>query len=110
MSKQVKQMQMDVLKREFQDVRDMVFLSSKGVDAITENTMRLTLRKKNIRLQMVKNSLMRRVFTGMGVTVPEDVWAGTTVVAWGGESVKHLSKSIETELGNPKLKDRLKVK
>ncbi|MBX7105125.1 MAG: 50S ribosomal protein L10 [Gemmataceae bacterium] len=110
MSKQVKQMQMDVLKGTFKDVRDAVFMSSNGVDAISENTMRLALRKKNIRMQMVKNSLMRRVFADMGVTVPDAVWAGPTVVAWGGDSVKGLSKEIETHLKTDKIKDKLKVK
>ncbi len=110
MSKQVKQMQMDALHSEFKDVRDMVFLTSKGVDVQTENTMRLAMRKKNMRLQMVKNSLLRRVFGGMGVTVPDSVWAETTVVAWGGDSIKSLSKELETQLKHEKLRDKFKVK
>jgi len=110
MSKQVKQMQMDALKSEFKDVRDMVFLSAKGVDVQTENAMRLAMRKKNMRLQMVKNSLLRRVFGGMGVTVPDEVWLESTVVAWGGDSIKRLSKEIETHLKHDKLKDKFKVK
>ena len=32
---------MDALKSEFKDVRDMVFLTVKGVDVQTENAMRL---------------------------------------------------------------------
>jgi large subunit ribosomal protein L10 len=110
MSKQVKQMQMSVLKAQFQDVRDVVFLSAQGVDAISENTMRLALRKKNIRLQMVKNSLMRRVLGEIGLAVPESVWSGPTVVAWGGENVKDLSKEIETQLKADKVKTKLSVK
>jgi large subunit ribosomal protein L10 len=110
MSKQVKQLQMDALKSEFKDVRDMVFLTVKGVDVQTENAMRLAMRKKNMRLQMVKNSLLRRVFGGMGVTVPDSVWLESTVVAWGGESIKGLSKELETQLKHDKLKDKVKVK
>jgi large subunit ribosomal protein L10 len=110
MSKQVKQMQMDALKADFKDVRDMVFLNVKGVDVQTENAMRLAMRKKNMRLQMVKNSLLRRVFSGMGVTVPENVWSDTTVVAWGGENIKSLSKELEAQLKHDKLKDKVKVK
>ncbi|MFL5329912.1 MAG: 50S ribosomal protein L10 [Gemmataceae bacterium] len=109
MSKAVKQMQMDVLSKQFGDVKDMVVLTVTGIDAQTENAMRLALRKKNIRMQMVKNSLMRRVI-GKGVSLPDSAWAGTTVIAWGGESVKGLSKEIETYLKEPKLKDKLKVK
>ena len=45
----------------------MVMLHIVGLDAIAENKMRLDLRKKGIRLQMVKNSLARRVFDDMGL-------------------------------------------
>jgi large subunit ribosomal protein L10 len=111
MSKQVKKMQMDVLAKTFKDVRDMVFLSASGVDAQTDNRVRLGLRKKNISLLMVKNSLMRRVFTDLGVSPGDGVWAGPTLVAWGGESVKDLSREVETALlKDAKLKDKVKVK
>ena len=57
MSKVIKQMQMDALKKDFTGVRDMVLLNIVGLDAIAENQVRLGLRKKGIRLQLVKNSL-----------------------------------------------------
>jgi len=110
MSKAVKQMQMDVLAKDFEGVRDMVFLSAKGVDAQADNVARIGLRKKNIRMQMVKNSLLRRVFGTLGVTVPDNVWEGTTIIAWGGDSVKGLSKEIETQLKSDKLKNKVQVK
>jgi large subunit ribosomal protein L10 len=111
MSKQVKQMQMDVLAKAFQGVKDMVFLTTKGVDATADNKVRLGLRKKNISLMMVKNSLLRRVFNDAGINPDEGTWTGTTVVAWGAESVKDLSKEIEaTILKDAKLKDKVQVK
>jgi ribosomal protein L10 len=94
MSKVIKQMQMDVLKETFKDVRDMVLLSVVGLDAITENQMRLGLRKKGIRLQMVKNSLARRVFADLGLQIKSE-WAGSTTVAWGGSSIAALSQEME---------------
>src|SRR5205085_2977054 len=56
--------------------------------------LRLGLRKKNIRLQVVKNSLARRVFERLGVSAGE-VWAGPTMLAWGSSSVAELSKEID---------------
>ena len=53
MSKQVKQMQMDVLRGTFKDVRDMVFLNVVGLNAIADNQIRLGLRKKGIRADLV---------------------------------------------------------
>jgi len=111
MSKQVKQMQMDVLSRTFKDVKDMLFISATGVDAQTDNRVRLGLRKKNISMLMVKNSLLRRVFADLDLKPSDEAWAGTTIVAWGGESVKDLSREVETALlKDVKLKDKVKVK
>jgi large subunit ribosomal protein L10 len=103
MSKVIKQMQMDALKGTFQNVRDLVMLNVVGLDAVTENKMRLDLRKKGIRLQMVKNSLARRVFSDMGLEVKTG-WEGSTTVAWGGSSIANLSQELETLLKkHPKL-------
>src|SRR3954454_310130 len=110
MSKAVKQMQMDALAKDFNGVRDMVFMTAKGVDWQTDNAVRLGLRKKNIRMQVVKNSLLRRVFATSGIAVPESVWTGVTVVAWGGDSVKALSREIETQLKNDKVKNKVQIK
>jgi large subunit ribosomal protein L10 len=94
MSKQIKQMEMDALKKSFQGVRDLVILTVTGVDSLTDNTMRLGLRKKKIYMHMVKNSLARRVFDEMGLktTTP---WEGPTTVAWGADSIAELSKEID---------------
>jgi hypothetical protein len=45
MSKQVKQMQMDLLAKTFAGVRDMVVFSATVIDSTTENQIRLGLRK-----------------------------------------------------------------
>src|SRR3954467_10300943 len=94
MSKIIKKMQMDSLKANFDGVRDMVFLSVVGLDAITENKVRLDLRKKGIRMQMVKNAIARRVLVDMGFAV-ENAWGGATTVAWGGSSISDPAKEIE---------------
>jgi large subunit ribosomal protein L10 len=110
MSKKIKQMQMDELAKTFGGVRDLVMLSFSGVDSQTENKVRLDLRKKNIRLHEVKNSLARRVFGQMGINLG-DVWAGPTTLAWGANSIAELSRTInETFTKNDKLKDKYKVK
>ncbi len=114
MSKQIKQMEMDSLKHDFADVRDLVLLSVKGLTSQTDNQVRLTLRKKNIRLHWVKNSLARRVFGEMGVQL-ENVWEGPTLFAWGSDSIKGLSREVEgliKDLGkkDPKIGEKIKVK
>jgi len=115
MSKVIKQMEMDSLKKTFSGVKNLVVLSQTKLGAIAENTLRLKLRQKNVRLQMVKNSLARKVFTDLGLDL-KDVWTGNTVIAWGGgESVKDLSRELESAFReaskkDPKFKEKVTVK
>jgi len=116
MSKAVKKMQMDALKATFKDVRDMVVLSTKGLPAQSEFLLRREMRKKNIRLQMVKNSFTRKVFGEIGMSVPDNsaYWAGPTILAWGAGSLAELSQALDELLKNPKtaalFKDKVQFK
>jgi large subunit ribosomal protein L10 len=94
MSKQIKQMEMDALGKTFREVRDLVALSVSGLDSRADNQLRLSLRKKNIRLQVVKNSLARRVLGEMGITA-EKFWDGPTTLAWGASSLAELSRELD---------------
>jgi large subunit ribosomal protein L10 len=116
MSKVIKQMEMDALKDAFKDVRDLVVLSITGLDCVADHQFRAALRKKNVRLKVVKNSLTRRVFDELGLHVGEGspYWTGPTALAWGGASVAELSRAIDGELKAPKTaaqyKDKVVVK
>jgi large subunit ribosomal protein L10 len=116
MSKVIKQMEMDDLKAAFKDVRDLVVLSIKGLNCVADHQFRAALRKKNIRLKVVKNSLTRRVFGELGLNVGTDspFWAGPTALAWGAGSIAELSRTVEGELRAPKTaaqyKDKVVVK
>jgi large subunit ribosomal protein L10 len=105
MSKQIKQMEMDALKKTFQGVRDMVLLTASGVNAQADNQLRQALRKKNIRLQVVKNSLTRRVFDELGMKI--GTWEGPTLLAWGAGSLAELSRELDALL---KKNDKIKPK
>ncbi|MCS6976786.1 MAG: 50S ribosomal protein L10 [Gemmatales bacterium] len=95
MSKLVKKMQMDALKATFKDTRDLVLLSMSGIKARDENQIRLQLRKKNIRLHTVKNSLAARVFKDLGIQGLDAHLNGPTTIAWGASSIADLSKAID---------------
>jgi large subunit ribosomal protein L10 len=103
MSKLIKQMEMDALKNTFRDVRDLVLLSATGINSQADNQMRLALRKKQIHLHVVKNSLARRVFDEVGIKVTS-TWVGPTTLAWGAGSLAELSRELEAVAKkNPKL-------
>lgn len=104
MSKLIKQMEMNDLRRAFDGVRDLVVLTSDKLTAQGEYTFRAALRKKGVRVKVVKNSLARRVFKEMNLSIPDDspYWQKQTMLAWGTGSIAELSKSIDAELNNPK--------
>jgi large subunit ribosomal protein L10 len=116
MSKVIKQMQMDALRGEFENVRDVVVLSITGLNCQLDGGLRASLRKKNIRLQVVKNSLTRRVFDNLGIKIGADspFWAGPTTLAWGCASIAELSRAVDEELKKskaaPQYKDKVTVK
>lgn len=116
MSKVIKQMEMDDLRRTFEGVRDLVVLSVQKLGANATYSLRSTMRKKQIRLKVVKNSLARKVFKEMNLQIPDDspFWQKPSLVAWGGSSIKELSKAIEAELRAPKTaplyRDKVTVK
>jgi len=104
MSKVIKQMEMDDLRRTFTGVRDLAVLKTQRLTSQGEYTFRANMRKKGIRLRVVKNSLCRRVFHDLGLQVPDesDFWQQQTVLGWGTGGVAELTRTIDEELKNPK--------
>jgi large subunit ribosomal protein L10 len=116
MSKVIKQMQMDHIRKEFDGVRDLVVVSIKGLDCHADHALRAKLRKKDIRIQVMKNSLARRVFQEVGLNIPDDspYWTGPTAFVWGANSIAEVSKALDAELKAPKTgaqyKDKVVIK
>jgi large subunit ribosomal protein L10 len=104
MSKVIKQMEMDALRGSLEGVRDLVVLSITGLSCQSDHNLRSALRKKNIRLRVVKNSLTRRVFGELGLAADEGspFWTGPTALAWGANSAAELAQAINSELTAPK--------
>src|SRR5262245_33895193 len=115
MRKEVKMMEYTALEKTFSGGRDLVLITPSKVDSTTDFNFRKQLREKKVRVQMVKNSLIQRVFEAQGVKLDEKVWRGSTLVAWGADSVKDLSKAVDGLIKDivkkdPKAKDRFGVK
>jgi large subunit ribosomal protein L10 len=94
MSKYVKELMMEDLRRSFEGVRDVVVLSLTGVEAIQDNQMRLDLRRKDIRVRVLRNNLARKVFSDMGLDGLTQLLEGPSAVAWGGQGIVELAKEI----------------
>jgi ribosomal protein L10 len=112
MSKKIKEMELNSLRTTFKGVKDMVLLQPLKLDSAADFEMRKKLRDKKIRVKMVKNSLVKKVFDENGVKV--DAGAGPTLLCWGAGSIKELSTAVDAILKDlkkdPKAPEKIKVK
>lgn len=95
MSKVIKDMLVDDLKRRLQEVGEVIVVSLGTLDAQKTTTLRQTLRKKRIELQLVKNSLARRAMAGTPLAPAMENASGMLAIAWGGEDVVDLAKELD---------------
>jgi ribosomal protein L10 len=112
MSKKIKEMELNILRQTFKGVRDMVLLEPLKLDSATDFEMRRKLRSQKIRVKMVKNTLVKKIFDENGVKV--DPGSGPTLLCWGADSIKELGAAVDAILTDlkkdPKAPQRLKEK
>lgn len=112
MSKKIKEMELAALRAAVQGVTNFVLVEPTKVDAATDFEFRRTLRGKKISVKMVKNSFATKVLGESGVTV--EGFSGTTLLCWGGDSVKGLATAVDGAIKeskkDPKAPDKYKVK
>jgi large subunit ribosomal protein L10 len=104
MSKPVK----DLITREYQqryaDLDSACLVSVIGLDAVATNRLRGELQRKAIRLQVMKNSLARRAFTGSRLAPLAEALTGPCALVTGGESIIDVAKTlVETRKTYPKI-------
>lgn len=98
MSKYVKELMMDQLRSELGQSRSVLILDFKGLDANAENRLRLDLRKKQIQMRALKNTLARKVFSELGLGDLGQFLSGPSVAVWGGPGVAELAKEISSQV------------
>jgi ribosomal protein L10 len=112
MSKKIKELELNDLRKTFKGVRDFVLLEPLKLDSAADYELRKGLRAKKIRVKMVKNSFVRKVFGENKINV--DPGSGPTLVCWGAESTKELGTTVIAVLRqlrpDPKLPEKIKEK
>ena len=107
MSKAVKGMVIDEVARRVGDVRDMLVIDTSRMDAFAANMWRLDLRKKDISVVTVRNTLARKALERTGVAIRDDVLTGPSSLVFGGRDVVELSKEI---VDAAKKNDKIQIK
>jgi ribosomal protein L10 len=112
MSKKIKELELNAMRAAFKGVTSYVLVEPTKVDAATDFEFRRTLRSKKIGVKMVKNSLASKVLAENGVAA--EGFTGTTLLCWGGESVKGLATAVDGAIKDskkdPKAPDKYKVR
>ncbi len=94
MSKYVKDLVTNDLRKRFDGVQDAVLVNLMGLSANKAVQLRQSLREKNIELLLVKNSLARRATEGTPLHNAFTDMGGSLAVAWGSEDFVSLVKEV----------------
>jgi len=96
MSKFVKDLITKDLRNRLDGVEDALLVDVIGLKNETNVALRQRLRKKNIQLLVVKNSLARRATEGTSLAPAFETADGTMALIWGGEDIISLAKEVIT--------------
>jgi ribosomal protein L10 len=100
MSKLVKDLVTQQLKRELEGVQDLLLVNVIGLPADRTTALRKSLREKNIKLLVIKNSLARRATEGTVLAPAFEGSAGTLAMIWGATDIVSLAKEVARLAGD----------
>jgi ribosomal protein L10 len=100
MSKYLKNLITDDLKKRLDGVNDLLLVDIAGLEANKNVALRKKLREKKIQLLVVKNSLARRATEGTALAPAFEGVDGSAAVVWGGEDIVSLAKEITRITGD----------
>jgi large subunit ribosomal protein L10 len=104
MSKYVKNLVADDLRERLKNVNDALLVNMVGLEANTNTRLRSELRKKNIQVVVVKNSMAARATAGTPLAPMFSGLSGTSAICWGGEDIVSLAKEITKLVRDDKYK------
>ncbi len=87
MSKPVKQLIQKEYVSRFEGVQSVAVLDVTGIDANTNTSIRARLREKEIEVSVVRNSLVRKAFSQVGLSDACNLIDGPCAIAYGADSI-----------------------
>ena len=94
MSKKVKNVISEDLKKRLDGVENALLVNMVGLEVNTSNRLRNELAAKGIRVMVVKNSLARRATSAGPLAKMFEGLAGNSAVCWGSTDIVSLAKEI----------------
>lgn len=94
MSKKVKGFIQKEYQTYYQGVNECLVVSLRGLSGVDNNELRGDLLARDIRMNVVKNSLARRAFEELGRPSMGEILTGSCAIAFGGDSIVDVAKVI----------------
>lgn len=94
MSKPVKQLLTDEVRRRCEGFDSACVIDISGLDAIKTNLMRGALKKQDIRMHVVKNSQARRALAGGPLGALADSLSGPCALVYGQPPITDIAKEL----------------
>jgi large subunit ribosomal protein L10 len=82
------------LVNNWQGMEAFVVVCPVGIDAIASNQLRAALHAKNIKMNVVRNSLARLALAELDMTVAAELLDAPSAVCYGGESVVDVAREM----------------
>ncbi len=94
MSKPVKDLMTSEVRKRYEGIDSVCVIDISGLDAINTNLMRGELKKQNIRMQVVKNSVARRALSGSVLEPLAKSLAGPCALVYGEPAITDIAKEL----------------
>ena len=94
MSKPIKDLIVREYQQRFGDLEGAVVIDIRGIDANDNNDLRISLRDKDIRVTVVKNTLARKAISGTALESLAATLEGPSALAYGAETVVNVAREL----------------
>lgn len=94
MSKPVKEMMIADYQQRFAGLESALLIDIRALDANENNTLRIDLQNKAIRVTVLKNSLARKAFADTSLASLNDAMEGPSALVYGADSVIDVARAL----------------
>jgi large subunit ribosomal protein L10 len=87
-------------KARFDGTKDATLISIRGVKATDTTKLRGVLRKNNVRVSVIRNSLAKKALEGSGLEALFPLMEGNSALVYGGNSVVEIARALTKALAD----------